>query len=77
MKKKVKCEVEGYEDIEFEVGQKWKTRSGEVVEITVVFEEPSLNYPIEVGTISYTRNGREHKHREDKNDLVEARRNHS
>lgn len=71
MKKKIKCEVEGYEDIMFEVGQQWKTRSGYVVEIDKVFEEPSLNYPIEVGLISYTRNGREHKHREGENDLVE------
>ena len=71
MKKKVKCEVIGYEDIMFEVGQQWKTRDGKVVEIDSVYNDSSLNYPIEVGSISYTRDGREHKHREGENDLVE------
>lgn len=71
MKNKIKCEVEGYEDIQFEVGQQWLTRNGKVVEITSVFDDPYLSYPIDAGLISYTRNGREHKHREGENDLVE------
>lgn len=71
MKKKVKCEVEGYKDIEFEVGQQWKTRDGRVVEINALFDDSGLRYPIEAGTISYTRSGREFKNRENENDLVE------
>lgn len=71
MKSKIKCEVIGYEDIEFEVGQKWKTRSGKVVEINALFDDSSLTYPIEAGAISYTRRGIEFKNRESENDLVE------
>ena len=71
MKKKVKCEVIGYEDIMFEVGQQWKTRDGRVVEIDALFDDSGLSYPIEAGTISYTRSGREFKQRENDNDLVE------
>ena len=69
---KIKCEVKGYEDTEFEVGQQWKTRDGKVVEIEKVFDDAYISYPINItdGT-SYTRNGREHKHRESNNDLVE------
>lgn len=71
MKKKINCEVQGYEDIQFEVGQQWITRGGKVVEITAVYNNSGLTYPVEVGIISYTRNGRERKHREGENDLVE------
>ena len=71
MRSKIKCEVIGYENIEFEVGQKWKTRRGEVFKITAVFTEPSLSYPIEAGSFSYTRTGEEFKHRKGENDLVE------
>ena len=71
MKKKVKCEVEGYKDKEFEVGQQWKTRDGRVVEINALFDDSGLSYPIEAGTISYTRSGREFKNREGDNDLIE------
>ena len=71
MKSKIKCEVIGYEDIEFEVGQKWKTRSGKVVEIDAVFNESTLSYPVEGGGLSYTRTGEEFKHRKGESDLVE------
>lgn len=71
MKKKINCEVQGYKDIQFEVGQQWITRGGKVVEVTSVFDDSSLSYPVDAGLISYTRNGREHKHRESENDLVE------
>lgn len=68
---RIKCEVKGYEHTYFEVGQHWKTRDDRVVEITSVYEEPSLIYPVEVGTTTYLRNGRENKYRDTKNDLVE------
>lgn len=67
----MKCEIIGYEGLQFEVGQKWKTRGGEVVEIVAVFKDPGLTYPIEAGMISYRLNGREFKNRETKRDLVE------
>lgn len=69
-KNKRKCEIEGYKHIEFEVGQRWMTRGGEVVTIDRVFENTELSYPIEVGTISYTLKGREYKNRENKTDLL-------
>lgn len=71
MENKINCEVQGYKDIQFEVGQQWITRSGKVVEITSVFDDPYLSYPVDAELISYARNGREHKHREGENDLVE------
>lgn len=70
MKKKIKCEVEGYEDIMFEVGQHWKTRDNVIVEITSVFDDSILSYPIETKSMSYTRDGKEFKHRKSENDLI-------
>ena len=68
----MKCEIEGYEDIDFKVGQKWRTRGGEVFEISKVFDDFNLSYPIDtVNATSHRRNGLEHKNREGKNDLVE------
>ena len=68
----MKCEIEGYEDIEFVVGQKWRTRRGEVFEISEVFYDHNLSYPIyTVNGTSHTRNGLENKYREDVYDLVE------
>lgn len=70
MKDKIKCGVRGYEDIEFEVGQQWKTRGGEVVEITAVYNDPFKGYPIEVGRLSYTIRGKHYNYLETTVDLV-------
>lgn len=70
MKNKINCKVQGYEDIQFEVGQQWITRGGKVVEITSVFDDSSLTYPVDAGLICYTRKGREHKYRDSENDLI-------
>lgn len=70
MKNKINCEVQGYKDIQFEVGQQWITRDGKVVEITSVFDDSSLTYPVDAGLICYTRKGREHKYSDSENDLI-------
>ena len=68
---KRKCEIEGYKHIEFEVGQRWMTRGGEVVKIDTVYENSGLSWPIEAGNgISYTLSGRAFKNREDEKDLI-------
>lgn len=71
MNYKINCEVQGYIDIQFEVGQQWKTRGGEVVEITAVYNDSNLSYPIESKGITYARNGREYSHIQKDTDLVE------
>lgn len=68
----MKCEIKGYDDIEFVVGQKWRTRSGEVFEISEVSYDHNLSYPIyTINGTSHTRNGLENKNKEGVNDLVE------
>ena len=54
----MKCEIEGYEDIEFKVGQKWNTRDGNTTTITDIVKSKTDNWPIKCNkTRSYMVNG--------------------
>ena len=54
----MKCEIEGYENIEFKVGQKWRTRDGNTTTITHIAKSKSDNWPIKCSkTRSYMVNG--------------------
>lgn len=54
----MKCEIEGYEDIEFKVGQKWRTRDGNTTTIIHIEKEKYDNWPIKCDkTRSYMVNG--------------------
>ena len=70
MGKRIKCEVAGYEHIEFKVGQMWQTRGGRVVEIVAVYNDIGRAYPIETLTNSYKPTGKEFELGTTENDLI-------
>lgn len=54
---------------EFKVGQRWKTRRGDVVTITNVDDDST--YPVDADIGCFTRGGRQWSTRESNGDLVE------